>query len=171
MKYNNTHSKDRWHLPAPETIDVDDIYSFTLNINDSKSGIIYLHPRYQAMLQRISEHCDVDMYYELSKSNKWHMHGWLSFKSYASILPFYMLINDPEVKDAFTYCLKEIFNNGDEDGYEKWTTYITKQKHLSKPHLRKLNINYHSQISKEHPIGQIYKYITSSEELKAALDD
>lgn len=172
MKYNNTPPvKARWQLPAPEEIVVGAIYCFTLNINDTKSGILYLHPRYQAMLQKISEFCDVDMYYELSKKNKWHQHGWLSFRENASVIPFYGLLNDSEVKETFTYCLKEPFDTEEVDGYKKWSSYIIKQKHYSKPYLRKFNINYHTQISDEHPIGEVYKYITSSQELKAELDN
>lgn len=169
MKYNKQQYKERHQLPAPEEISVIEPLAITLNINDT-SNTLTLHPRYQALLQRISQYADVDVYYEYSKSFKLHVHGTLRLK-YNNILPLYALLNDEQVKNNFTYCIKILFNNNEETQvHTTWHEYCIKQKHLSKPYLKELNINYHTVINKHKPIEQIYKYITLHDELKDSLD-
>jgi len=177
-KHTNYPKKQRHEIPPPEEIKVDTPIALTININlnDDTSNTLTLHPYYQAALQRISEYAEVDMYYEYSSSMKLHMHGFIRVVHTSHILPLYLVLNDPKFKDRFTYCLKMIFDkhrdDGDiEDGHANWLSYCTKQKHLTKPYLRKMDINYHTQICEHHPIGQIYKYISPQDELYKQLSD
>jgi hypothetical protein len=174
MKYNNTNIiKQRWQLPPPEEVTTEPM-AFTININDDSSTLT-VWPRYQALLQKLSVHCDLDMYFEYSSKFKLHTHGWLKVKTIHDILPLYAILNDSKVKNTFTYCLKILFHQNDKDSlstpHDDWQQYITKQAHISKKYLNKMNLSYRTQISDKHPIGEIYKYMSSHDELTASLDE
>jgi len=171
MKYNNNNYKPRHEIPSPEEISADNKIACTLNINDT-SNTLTQHPYYQALLQRMSEYCEIDMYYEYSKSFKLHCHGVIVFKEESNILPFVNLMNEDEVKQQFTYSIKNMFlpNKDDPDPVTTWYDYCIKQKHLSKPYLRKMNINYHTIINKQNPIGKVFNYISSSAQLRGELN-
>jgi hypothetical protein len=172
MKYNKQPYKERHQLPPPEEILAKYPMAFTVNINDT-SNTLTVHPRYQALLQKISNYADVDMFYEYSKSFKLHMHGWLTIQKKSNILPLYCLLNDTVIKNNFTYCLKSVFTDNTAGEYdpEPWDKYIKKQKHLTKEYLQTMNINYHTIINQDNPIGKIFKYITVHDELTASLDE
>lgn len=175
MKYNTyNRQSDRWQLPSPEDIPINESLAFTVNINDD-SNTLTVYPRYQALFQKMAPYCDIDMRGEYSKRHKFHYHGWLRIKVLKHILPLYAILNDTQIKNTFTYCLKLLFNGKTEvediQNYNTWQKYITKQRSLTKPYLKDMGLNYRTQIDSDHKVGQIYKYITAHDELVSELDD
>jgi hypothetical protein len=167
---NNKQFKKRHELPAPEEIEVDEFLAFTVNINSGTDSMstVSLYPRYQAFFNHIKIYATVKMFAEWSSKGKFHYHGYLSFTKLANILPFIMYMNDPKVLSNFTYSLKKIFGD---DGETKWITYVSKQRHLAKPYLESLKLDYMFDSSKCNKKNDIHKYFDLGDQLRADLDD
>lgn len=128
--------------PSPEQIQVHKMYSITINPSDHLQHFDeeVLKVRFAAcdrdfynlVIRNVLFHKDLryKLYPEINKNMRWHLHGWIYFSRYDSIIQFYHAIK--QIVGDFQIEIDTISD------FPQWYLYCVKTRHLMEP----LSVNY-----------------------------
>ena len=84
---------EKYTLPPPEDVILNNQYAFTVNMPVSKGDTEHsILARYVLFFKSLSEYVDFKFFKEYSKTAKVHYHGYVIFRKYSDIIPFYQFI-------------------------------------------------------------------------------
>lgn len=131
----------KYILPAPEEIDTECLYSFSLSPEVQPEGntvgrfTLNSFKTYSHDIEkRMSElhNCEYELVHEISRQGRWHFHGYISIKN---VMLFY-LYDLPKIKHIGTF---EIDTIGD---VTKWHDYVYKQSVIMRRFALQEGFNY-----------------------------
>lgn len=129
-------------IPPLETISTNKFYSFTISPDQSiqaKGESLrlpsFVHSAKNIIYNLFNDQMIYQLYLEISpKTQNYHYHGIVVFKSYQSIIQFY------DQLPSYSYNNKIELDSI--DNLMIWYLYIIKQRHVMEPYCNYLNLSY-----------------------------
>lgn len=124
-------------LIAPENIVLGETYTFNLSHSENSGNILKDYKTYETLCTEsfyVNLGIKYELFFELSARGRLHMHGVIVFVSTTGIARFYQ-----NLYNVLKVCRVEIDTIGDN---KIWKDYLTKQRHIMKPYLNELKLQY-----------------------------
>lgn len=130
---NYKPKKEKYTIPCPEEIPLEQELSFTINPREEEQFNAY--SSILALCKKLSKYCEIKMRLEFSKKMRLHAHGTIKINNYQNIFKIYNILWDHYKDYAIELSLiKEP---------DTWKKYCRKQRHIMKEYAEGYGWLYH----------------------------